>query len=121
MTYSNDDIKKYGLAVVEGTIYEHFENEGWKNVGVAFDVNSYSYDSFGFPTPIIDSSLDLTAEMINPIITFVANDSAGNPITWNMTHEGKYRNTSALVTRLHIGNSTTLIPRKLTMTTIDIM
>ena len=113
MTYSNDDIKKYGLAVVEGTIYEHFENEGWKNVGVAFDVNSYSYDSFGFPTPIIDSSLDLTAEMINPIITFVANDSAGNPITWNMTHEGKYRNTSALVTRLHIGNSTTLIPRKL--------
>ena len=54
MTYSNDDIKKYGFAVIDGTVYQHFENEGWKNVAAVMEVDRYEADSYGFPVPVMD-------------------------------------------------------------------
>jgi len=53
MTYSNDDIKKYGFAVIDGTVYQHFENEGWKNVAAVMEVDRYEADSYGFPVPVM--------------------------------------------------------------------
>jgi len=121
MTYSNDDIKKYGFAVIDGTVYQHFENEGWKNVAAVMEVDRYEADSYGFPVPVMDinssgdsigpPTLDPTAEMFSPIINFTPTDSSGNSITWSMSQEGKVGSIGRISTIVD-GNTTTIIPRR---------